>query len=171
MFYPELVGDALDAYNQTKNKLIKKAAKELLGIDWEPGMPIPGELVVRPLRPEDLGLSNPYWQFNMSSTGWNTMISTTIADNRFIGIYGIYNAEDAGEIEEIKINREGTDARYWPVANIRYYEEKVGYADDPITLGQNTSVTVSGYAASASTLTEFAFRGLVVEKKGLLINP
>lgn len=172
MFYPELTGDALAAYNEMRNKLVQKAARELLGISWVPGMPIPEQLVVRPLRPEDLGLTNPEWYFASISTGWNNLVdSKTIADNRFVGIYGVYLNEDAGELEELKITREGTDTRYWPIAQIRYFESDTGYADDPVTIDQNTTVTIQGYVASASTITGFALLGLVAEKKGLLINP
>jgi len=164
MFYPELKGNPLEAYNRMVRKLYERASREL-GLT-------PDDLVLRPLRPEDLGLSNPAWSLNCTSANaWNDVISTTVADARFIGISGVYHNEGAGEATQVKISREASDVRYWDITPIRAWENKIGYADDVVTLDQNTSVTISIYCTTASTLTDFAFIGAVVEKKGLLISP
>lgn len=165
MFYPELKGVALNAYNKMVEKLKFRAMKELgLGQD---------QLVLRPLRADDLGFSNPEWYFNpMVATSWNAIISSvTIADNRFIGIYGVYNNEDAGDASQIKVTRAGADTRYWHIQQIEGWQSNVGFADDPFTIDQNTIANIQLYARAASTLTEFQLLGVVVEKKGLLINP
>ena len=82
-FYEKLEGAALDAYVQMVRKLRETAASELKLPEEE--------LVFRPLRPEDLGLTTPEWTFNVASTAtWNKIIDAkTIADNRFVGINGI----------------------------------------------------------------------------------
>jgi len=162
-----LKGNALLAYRDLVNKLVAKALKET-------GLPR-SEIVVRPMRPDDLGRTNPEWYFDTepaSAAAWNTLISQyTIADNRWIGIYGVYNNEGASECEELKITREGKVVRYWPIAQIKYFENKTGFADDPITVDQNTKITVELRLRSTSTLTDFSLLGVVVEKKGLLIYP
>jgi len=165
MFHLELKGVALDAYNKMVRAMVSKASRELgLGEDG---------LVIRPLRPEDIGLTAPAWSLNCTSANsWNTVIdSKTIADNRFVGINGVFHAEGAGEATQVKITRKGSVARYWDVTWIRNTQNKIAYADDPIILDQNTTITVEIYCTSASTLTDFGFIGAVVEKRGLLINP
>lgn len=165
MFYKELSGSALDAYNKMVTKLKDRASKEL-------GLPL-GELVVRPLRPEDIGLPNPAWSLNCTDADdWNTVIDgQTIADTRFVGISGVFHAEGAGEATQVKITRESSDVRYWDVTNIRNWDNNTGYADDPVTVDQNTTLSVQIYCTTASTLVNFGFLGAVCEKKGILISP
>lgn len=164
MFYPELKGVALDAYRQMVRELKERAMTELsLSED---------EIVVRPLRPEDLGFSAPVWEVAMSANAWTNIVSTyQVADNRFIGINGVYNNEGAGELVALEINRAGTDARKWNIIPIRSWRNRTGYADDPVTVDQNITVTIKGYATTASTITDWALIGVVVEKKGMTISP
>jgi len=163
VFYHELKGPALDAYNQTVRKLKEKAMKEL-GLSES-------EIVVRPWRPEDLGSTKTDWSVSTTADTWTQVTNTTIADNRFVGITGFYNGEGAGEITQVKITRAGSDTRYWNVIPIRNFQNKTGYADDPVTIDQNTNVTISVNCSTASTITDFDFIGVVVEKRGLLISP
>ena len=164
VFYSELRGVALDAYNRMVKVLLEKAQKELrLDADG---------LVVRPLRPEDIGSSKTYFSVSTTADTWTNVVSTyKVADNRFVGINGFYNGEGVGEITQVKIVRASSEARYWNVIPIRNFENKTGYADDPVTIGQNTTITISVNCSTASTITDFDFIGAVVEKKGLLINP
>jgi len=164
MFHVELKGVALDAYNRMVREMISKATRELgLGADG---------LVIRPLRPEDLGLPAPAWSFNLTApNSWNTAVNTTIADNRFVGINGIFHNEALGRATQVKITRKGSETRYWDVTWIRDTQNKIAFADDPVIFDQNTSVKIEIYCTTASTLTDFGFLGAVVEKRGMLINP
>lgn len=166
MFYRELAGNSLDAYNKMVSKLLDRASKEL-GLARE-------SLVVRPLRPEDLtGGTTPAWSLNCTSaSAWNTVISSvSIADARFVGISGVFHGEATGEATQVLINREASDVRFWDVTPIRSFDTKVGYADDPVTIDQNTTLTVKIYCTTASTLVDFGFFGAVVEKYGILVSP
>ena len=136
-------------------------------------MPVPEGLVRRPMRPEDLEFTNGEWRFTLSSgSAWNTVVSSTVIDDkRYVGIYGVHNNEAVDEVAEMKIVREASDARYWNVQHITGFEDKVGYADDPITIEPNTPVTIQLWGDKATTLTDFSLIGVVVEKAGLVINP
>lgn len=165
MFYPELVGTAQAAYLKLVNDLKAKASASL-------GVP-EDELIVRNMRPEDLEFANSEWYIeNMSAAAWADVVSSTIInDNRFVGIYGIHNNEAVTEVAQVKIQRMGSYVRYWNVQPIKSFENKVGYVDDPFTVDQNTSITISLWGRSASTLTDFSFIGVTVEKEGMVINP
>ncbi|RLF35617.1 MAG: hypothetical protein DRM99_04315 [Thermoplasmata archaeon] len=166
-FFAELKGDALDAYKKTYQIVKQKAMKELnLSED---------QIVIRPLRPEDLGLTNPAWRFSVTSTSaWNTLIdSKTIADNRFVGIYGICSPESTQLITQLKITRAGSDARIWNIEIASAQEDKTIYVDDPFTVDQNTTLTIQGYNATTGTNSSYQliFLGVVAEKKGMVISP
>lgn len=165
MFYPELVGTAQAAYLRLVKELKIKASAEL-------GVP-ENELIVRNMRPEDLEFANSEWYFTPNSAGaWNTLVSSTIIDdNRFVGIYGIHNNEAAAEACQLRIQRMGSYVRYWNVQQIKSFESKVGFVDDPFTVDQNTSITIDLWVRSASTLTDLSFIGVTVEKEGMVINP
>ena len=173
-WYPELKGPALDAYRQMVSSLLAKAEREL-GLSRD-------QLVVRDLRPEDIGASSADFRVGTKEADWIALVdSQTISDNRFVGINGVVLMDTGGTdafglaneppVSQLKITRKGSVARYWNVKPIWAFEGKVGYCDDPITVDQNTTITVEAWARSASSLEGFTLLGAVVEKKGLLINP
>ena len=175
-FYGDLKGTPLDARNKCCNEVIRRA-QEQLGLPRE-------EIVLRPLRPEDIGVrigGNLISKFKFAigtTLGWNNLVTTeTIADNRFVCISGIFTEEtSATRVHQIKINRAGSDARIWNVQRVALQEDKTLHVDDPIIIDQNTQLSITGYnglltTTSANTWEEFGFIGCVAEKRGMVINP
>jgi len=155
----------LEAYRKMVSALYSKAEKELK-LRRE-------ELVLRPLRPEDIGLPTPVWTFNIATANaWNTMIdNVSIADNRFVGINGIlYGESGTGVVVQIEIKRAGEVKRYWQVQDVNFLEDATIFYDDPITIDQNQTISVRGYATAVDSDLRLSFLGAVVEKKGLLIK-
>lgn len=171
-WYPTLEGPALDAYRKMVSSLVAKASTELnLGMD---------ELVVRDLRPEDIGASSADFYWGLDAAAWSTPISAqTIADNRFVGINGValFGYRDqtsvggSAVVSQIRVTRKGSVARYWVTKPVNSFENKVGYCDDPVTVDQNTTITVELWSRLAATVSNFTLLGAVVEKRGILISP
>jgi len=174
-FYHELKGIALDATNKCCNEILKRA-QEQLGLPRE-------EIILRPLRPEDIGWNplgvTPKFKVGLATTlGWNNLVATyTIADNRFVCITGVFTEESTPtRIHQIKINRAGSDARIWNVQRVSLQDDHEMHVDDPIIIDQNTQLTITGYnglltTTGTSTWEEFGMIGCVAEKRGMLINP
>jgi hypothetical protein len=170
MFYPELDGPALQAYAEMCAIIKSKAMKELgLG---------PDQVILRPLKATDLGFADESgWSLMSTGTapgaaGWTgSNIVTQIANGRWVGIHGVSTNDSAGRLTHIRIQREGSDARYWDVTHLRTFEQHTGYADDPVTIDQNTTVTIYTYGRTASSLNLTSFLGAVAEKRGMTINP
>lgn len=177
-FYPTLEGPAMEAYRGMVSALKAKARTELNLTD--------ADIVLRDLRPADLGedSSTPDYNVGLTVLTWTAIVSNvTIADNRFVGINGVYQymsgTSGAGAVvpnvptvEQIRITRKGSVARYWQVKPIADWEHKTGWVDDPIIVDQNTTITIEGLARNASSIAgKFDLIGAVVEKRGLLINP
>ena len=170
MFYPELEGNALKAYEGMCAKLKSKAMSELgLG---------PDQVILRPLMATDIGYGEEGDWSQMSTgttagaagwTGSNQVV--TVPNGRWIGIHGISTADTAGKLTQLRIQREGSDARYWDVSHIHAFQTQTGYADDPVTVDQNTSMTILNYARTASSLNLTNLLGCVAEKRGMTINP
>jgi len=164
-YYFKLEGNALAAYNKMVHVLIDKAMRELK---------LPREeVVVRPLRPEDVGLTTPVWTFNVASANaWNIMINEKIInDNRFVGINGVlYGESGTGAVTQLEITRQGEIKRYWQVQDVNFLEDAAVFFDDPVTVDQNTTITVKGYATAIEADLRLSFLGAVAEKRGLLIS-
>jgi len=164
MLYLGLKGPSLSSYKRMVEDLKRKAMKEL-NLPEE-------EIVVRSLRPTDLGLATPAWSFNIATTVWNTMVNTTVADNRFIGINGIvYLETSAQSISELKITRMGKVSSYWNIEGLILCENPYMFVDNPVIADQNTNITIEGYGIGTNTAEKMGFMGAVAEKRGLLINP
>lgn len=164
-YYFSLEGPAMEAYRKMLGELKAKAMKELkLEED---------EIIVRMLRPEDIGLSNPEWTFNVASgDAWNTgMVNTAIADNRFVGIHGILIEESGAQAGlQLKVTRMGQVKRYWHIQGVNTLESPTIFFDDPIMAEQNTTLTIDIYATAADADFRLCFLGAVAEKKGLLVQ-
>ena len=163
--YFKLEGNALEAVRGLKDNLYARAQKELK-LRKE-------GLVDRDLRPEDIGLSNPVWTFNVSSSSaWNTLVNAaTIADNRFVGIYGVLiGVSGTAAVTQLRITRAGQKKRYWQIQDGNFREDATIYFDDPIIVDQNTTITIEGYATATDSTFRLTFLGMAVEKKGVLIQ-
>lgn len=174
-FYHDLKGTPLDARNKCCTEILRRA-QEQLGLPRE-------EIILRPLRPEDIGWNTadqkPKFRVQLTNTyTWNALVTTyPIEDNRFVCITGVFTEEDSPtRIHQIKITRAGSDARYWQVQRVALQDNKEMHVDDPIIIDQNTQLTITGYngmltTTGTNTWEEFGLIGCVAEKRGMLINP
>ena len=139
-FYHELKGIALDATNKCCNEILRRAQQQL-GLPRE-------EIILRPLRPEDIGYSASKFKNSLTTTlGWNDLVATyTITDNRFVCITGVFTEESTPtRVHQIKINRAGSDARIWNVQRVSLQDDHEMHVDDPIIIDQNTVLNITGY--------------------------
>lgn len=171
MFYKEFKGVAYEAQRLMEQDLMNLAKKEL-GLSEE-------ELVIRDLRPEDIIISGtPQWSKTANATGgwatggagWKNLTNTFIvADNRFIGIYGV--SDRSTNVTQLKIERSGSVTRYWHIQElVPNSENNVMFVDDPVIIPQNNLLTIKGYSLASAT-EYIRLLGLVVERKGLLVSP
>lgn len=166
-FFQELRGRPLDAFGKTEMKLLAKGTAQL-GLARQ-------DLIVRPLMASDLQAALNSFNFSITATsGLTTLINNqTITDNRFVSINGICYPETTPLIDWVRITRSGSVARLWPIEHIPAQDDNTMWVDDPITVDQNTTITIEGYNdTTATNATEnLIFIGLVVEKRGMILNP
>ena len=171
MFFNELAGIPLSAYTQMVKNLRAKAEKELkIG---------PDKVVVRDLRPEDIGLTQGRFTSTMTTIGsWNKIINTyTVGDNKFLGISGVFYARITGTqaATQLRITRAGSVARYWNIQGINITENAQRFFDDPVIVDQNQTLTIEAFVPGVSANTTKAenliLMGAVAERRGLTINP
>ncbi|GAI21227.1 unnamed protein product, partial [marine sediment metagenome] len=110
------------------------------------------------------------------------LVTGTINDTRFVGIYGIAYSPTvtaaSGLAEEafsgVKFTRANKVAREWnfqelPGDGSNIDPTKRGYVDDPLTCDQNITLTIDGFCITASSSAILVFIGSTVEPVGLRI--
>ena len=124
---------------------------------------------------EDLQSTLNSFNFAITATsGLITLINNqTISDNRFVSINGICYPQSTPLIDWVRITRSGSVARLWPIEHIPHQDDNTMWVDDPITVDQNTTITIAGYndTTTTSPIENLIFIGLVVEKRGMILNP
>jgi len=164
-YYFQLAGTQAESAMEQMIAQLKSKAKQSLKTTSD------DDIIVRPLRPEDVGLSTPEWTFNIASANaWNlNQLNTTIADNRWIGINGIlYAMSSTQAVTQLKVKRAGQNKRYWQVQGINFLENASIFFSDPVIIEENTNLTVDMYAIATGSTEKIIFLGAVVEKKGIL---
>ena len=164
MRYGRLEGPAKQAYDRMCSNLLSEARKEL-------GVP-ERQLILRQLRPEDLGLTGA-WTMNLSATGWNTFINAvTLANNRFIGINGVAIPQSATQQgTQLKITAQGEALRWWGIQDANLTDNMEFFFDDPVeVIRPNTPVTVEVYARATNATERIVLHGAVVENEGILVK-
>lgn len=164
-YYFELKGPAYTALIAGVQKITKECMVE--------GHLAEDEMVVRSLRPEDFGLSNPSWDWNIASgSAWNTVrTSTTFADMTWCCVIGFCDKEATRLVSEIEFTRKGKLSRIWTNQQTHAQESKTTYVDDPITIGQREAYQIRMYESTGGTNStyELAFIGVIAEKRGLVV--
>ena len=129
------------------------------------GLPA-SEIVIRSLRPQDIGLTS----FNHTSTGanvWDNFASATVADNTFISFDGV--SYGGTNFSQMRINAGARAVEYWPLAWIAGLRSQVFYDTSPSIAQQNQPVIIDINAKAVAT-ENVSIMGTVAEKRGLVIG-
>lgn len=183
---PELAPGAVGAIrNQVAKALLAKVSRELqMSSD---------QLVVRDIRPQadlDWGSGTAYgsavstelWEITTASnSGYQEIItsgSTTMADQRFVAIYGLRDARfnhytvPAVTTTLFKFDVGHSIKCIWDITKLYSYRTQViGISPSAIIIPQNTYFQISGYVIATTTVSDIQLEGLVVEPRGLVISP
>ena len=135
------------------------------------------KLVVRDIRPkEDLDYTYASWneKTGTSATTYETMISKTIADRRWIGIYGVMDNSPSIGVSKIRVTVGNSIKAIWVIENL--YEEtengpRIGFAPSVTVLPPNTPCVVSRYVLDTSLAANIMLKGFVVEPYGKVLSP
>lgn len=161
---------AFTKFEGTPLAIVNEASKHLVALaQRELKIPFEG-LTVRTLRPQDLGLANPNWTFNLSSSGENTAaVDVTVADQRYIMIYGIkYGGSAVPVTTRVQIVNGGQTARDWNVQAVQLTEDSQLIFTDPVITKQNQTLSMNIFTDATNSAERIGFLGVVVEKKGMV---
>ncbi len=132
----------------------------------ELGLP-ESEVIIRPLRPQDIGLSTPEWTDTTGSGAWADYVNTTVGDQKFLLINGAQKIDD--DSDALRITREGKVTAIWNLQACQKLRDKSLYFE-PVLCDQNTLLHIEHYGNDAQTSKLILF-GSIAEPRGLTINP
>lgn len=125
------------------------------------------QLTVRSLRPDDLGLGST-WSMNLASANaWNTTVSTTISDNRFVCLKSISYAGTAAE--SIRVIAGGSVVLETNIQRIPGITTTHTANIREVIVEQNMPIRIEVYASAVSATDQLIISGSVVEKRGLVL--
>lgn len=143
-------------------RLLEIAEKDLKGPEKR--------LIQRDLMPSDLGLTNEVWDETTGGTA-NTfensdIASKTIADQRFIVIWGLIDASETISVSALRFTIGSSKVALWNLDKLAEDPNRQGVALSPIFISQNTPITIEHYVKVANSGTKLILVGAVCEKEG-----
>jgi hypothetical protein len=125
------------------------------------------ELTVRSLIPQDLGLNT--WSLNLATANaWNAnVISTSVADNRFLCITGISYSGSAAE--QVRVRVGASTVAQFSIEQVPGITTTHHVDISPILAQQNLPVQVDVYASAISAADNVILEGMTVEKRGMVV--
>lgn len=159
--------ERLDGLQQLAlDKLLEIAEKELKGTEKR--------FIQRDLMPTDLGLTNEVWDETTGDTAndWedSDIASKTIADQRFIVIWGVIDASQTISVSALRFTVGSSKVAEWNLDKLAQDPNHQGVALSPIFISQNTPITIEHYVKVANSETELILVGAVCEKEGKILK-
>ena len=128
------------------------------------------DLVVRPLRPKDLGLTTDEWVFNVSAGTNADVVSKELDDKTMVVIFGIYNLSTDPQVNEVvfKTGSETVEDVY--VEDMYLYDQPAVMLDEPIIYTPSSTIKIDLVAKGANSTEKLGFLGFVIEPAGRTIS-
>ena len=157
--------------NQLKNAVLGIACNELQMTS--------DRMVVRDINPlVTIGdLDFTYWDWNEvtgASATWETMSTGTMADQRWLVIYGVMDDDDFRSCSALKFNIGGADRVIWSLQQLPGPSTNAGVtgvSPGGVVIPPNAPYTISRYVRSINTPTHLILKGFVCEPRGKVLSP
>lgn len=124
-------------------------------------------VVVRGLRPQDLGINNFMFTSTLVNT-WEAWINTTVADCTFIAITGISYL--GTNFSQLRVQAGAAYVAYPNLAFISGLVSAIYFFPQPIIIEQNQPIMIDVISKAAAT-EGVSLMGIVAEKRGVVVAP
>ena len=131
-------------------------------------------MIVRDIRPDtDMGFSYEDWRETTGATAdaWETMDTGTMADQRWVVIYGLIDDADNRSCSSLKFNVGGADRVIWTLQHLNAEFGCVGISPGGVVIPQNAPYTIYRWVRSVNSTTQIVLKGFVIEPRGKVISP
>jgi len=105
-----------------------------------------------------------------TANAYETMATGTIADTRWIGIYGV-KINGSCSCTALRFTVGGSERIIWQLQALREDDDYTGLSVAGVVIPQNTPYTISRWVRVLSSSAFIVLKGVVVESRGLVISP
>ena len=129
-------------------------------------------LVYRPIKPSDLGLTTPTFSFSIGSSGTVQLLSYTVPSCKFYYIFGLFDASPTQVIQELEIERRSATSSSAstlidvPLQELWMHRVPAGYFNVGLGFGPGDVITVKAVASNSSATEPLGLIGFVLERNG-----
>lgn len=132
------------------------------------------KIVVRDIRPKaDLDYTYEDWAEVTGTTvnAYETMSTGTMGKDKWMGFYGVKDDPDSVSCTAIKFNIGGNDRAIWLLQSLNELDGMVGICPSGVIIPQNAPYTISRWVRSINATTRLVLKGVIVERRGLVVSP
>ena len=105
-----------------------------------------------------------------TANAYETLATGTLADQRFIGIYGVKVNEDI-PCTALKFNVGNSDKLIWQLQSLSKEDGFVGICPTGVIIPADAPYTISRYVRIVSSPAVIVLKGVVVEPRGKVLSP
>jgi hypothetical protein len=168
MMYTKLEGLAREAFDSLLAQMKQEARRINPGKDFDKydpvtGRVIEGELEIRSLLPEDLGLSAYTYSYSLTGA-LDTIVNKTVEASRVIGIYGVTDITSAPKLDQLNVVVGTKTVRQYPMAPVVGSDTKTIFFVDPVLVSETKTLKIQAHSSAAST-EYITFLGLIAKPK------
>ena len=142
----------------------KEEVKRLL--KYEDNLPPPG-FGVSEIRPRHVGIANDFWQATITAA-YADWINTTISDNAYLVITGLFNNTVMPQTSELAPSANGNDLPRINIEQMYTFEEAKAWFPKPFVVKASGVLKIQAVAAQAQT-ERIGLMGYTVAKRSYLI--
>lgn len=156
---------------------IRNGAVEAVKIEASKVLNLPLEkLVVRDIQPSvDVGYTYSTWdeKTGTATAAYETMTTGTMADQRFVGIYGVKDDSEDVNVTQLRIKVGNSIKAIWHLENLYSVNDgpRIGFAPSVVMIPQNMPYTIERFVYVASASAQIKLKGFVVEPYGKVLSP
>ena len=127
-------------------------------------------LIFRPLKPSDLGLTTTTFSFSVPS-GTAQLLSYTVPNGKYIYIFGLFDASSTPVVQELQVAYgSGGNIVDVPLQTLWMHRVPEGYFNVGLGFGPSDIITVKVVTSNSSAAEPFGLVGFVVEPAGVTMQ-
>lgn len=144
---------------------INEACKEW-SLPYEGEFPLTG-VGISELRPRHVGISTDYWQMT-GTTSWADWVNTTVSDNAYLVVTGIFNLTIDPHVTAIYPRANGLDMPRMHIEQMYAFEEPRAFFTKPYAIKADGNITIQTISDIAQT-EKLGLLGYCIAKRAYLI--
>lgn len=151
---------------QAVDVAVTEAASEFSPLKFEGEYPTSG-FGISEIRPRHVGIAADYWQATIT-TSYADWINTTVSDNAYLVVTGIFNNTLQPQTSELSPSANGNDMPRVNIEQMYTFDMAKAWLPKPFVVKANGNITIQAIAKQGQT-EQIGLLGYTIAKRSYLI--